>query len=532
MTNINVANHLLNLFQQYKINIIYGVTGDSVFPFFDVLSRNDSIKYIGTAHESGAAFMASYQAKLTGRIGVCIATSGPGLANLINGLADAYLDKAPVLAITGQVKSNMIGTGAKQYINQQKLVQEVTSNSELVTSGETAIPVVTRAIEVALSKKTVTHVSIPEDIFFQESNMSISHVINKFKPNREGLISGSVEEVLPILKGIKKPLIIVGLRDKNLGKLIKKFAEKLGAGIITSQQAKGIIPDSFNRVLGGIGQAYLPGILQETDCIIKIGSSSYEDSFLPEDINIIQITNDSAVVDYKKANYSIVGNVTDTIKSLLERLEYAKNKNWDDKINQEKDNLNNIINQQKNNNTGPIHPAYLMTTLSEVVPSDAIITCDIGGFAHWFDTFFQAKKHTVLISTHWRSMGSGLPGAIGVSLNQPEKKVITITGDGGLLMSLGELSTAVKYNIPVTVIVANNQMYELEKLKMEYKGLKPFGVDLHVPDFAALANSFGAEGKKVERAEDLEQVLRESIYKNNPVIVDVRLDQVPLPFIK
>jgi pyruvate oxidase len=173
-----------------------------------------------------------------------------------------------------------------------------------------------------------------------------------------------------------------------------------------------------------------------------------------------------------------------------------------------------------------------MVMLSELLPADSIIVCDIGGYVHWFDSYFQAKDHTVLISSHWRSMGSGLPGALSASLHQPDKKVIALVGDGGLLMCLGELSTAVKHKIPVTIIVANNHIYEFEKLRMELQGLNPFGVDIHVPDFAALARSFGAEGKKITNSEELEASVKESLNMQGPVVLDVELAQTPLPFLK
>ena len=187
---------------------------------------------------------------------------------------------------------------------------------------------------------------------------------------------------------------------------------------------------------------------------------------------------------------------------------------------------------QVQNKTTPIHPAYLMTTLNKVIPEDAVIVCDDGGFIHWFDTYFQAQEHTVLVSSYWRSMGGGLPAALSACIAQKERKVIALVGDGGLLMSVGEIATAIKYQLPVVVVVANNHHYNLEKGKMESQGLIPFGCDLVVPDFAALAKAFGGEGKMVKKPEQLEIVLKESLTSSKPYIVDVQIDNVSLLFRK
>jgi pyruvate dehydrogenase (quinone)/pyruvate oxidase len=534
MSSSNIAHQLLNFLQKNGIETIYGVTGDVLFPFFDALSQKPEIKFIGTSQEVNAAFMASYQAKLTGKIAVCVATSGPGTANLINGLADAYFDKAPVLAITGQVASPKIGTGAKQEINQQKLLQEVTYSSQQATSSDAVLPVVARALEMAIVNKTVAHVSIPMDLFTQTSEININMPAiapgSTFTSWDNGF-TGLLEEAMPILQNARNPLIVVGIGNKKLREQIEKLAESLGAGIIVTQQAKGIIPHDHPRVLGGIGEAYIPEILKEVDCILQIGTASFEKKYLPTGINTIQIADDTGAIDYKQTNLAVMGNIMDILKSVIAKVEPIENKSWQEKITQEKDKLRSMIGEQRQNKNSPIHPAHLMTVLSELVPADAVIVCDIGGYVHWFDSYFQAKDQTILISSHWRSMGSALPGALGASVSQPEKKVIALVGDGGLMMSLGELATAVKYKIPVTIIVANNHLYELEKIRMEHQGLIPFGVYIHVPDFAALAKSFGAEGKTITNPGELEPLITESLTAPGPVVLDVQLVQVPLPFI-
>ncbi len=526
-----VAQSLLDLLQKNGVKNIYGVTGDTIFPLFDVLSEYDQLKFIGTIHETSAAFMASYQAKLTGEIGICVATSGPGIANLTNGLADAYFDQAPVLAITGQVSQNKIGTKAKQYLNQQTLLKSITYSSEMVASTETLIPIVSEAIENALSKKTVTHVSIPEDLFGQQINKNIPILDNRNYVKKVSGFSGQFEEAVSLLQEANQPLIIIGVKDKQLKEYLENLAERTGAAIIISQQAKGIIPDKHSRVIGGIGEAYVPAIIEDVDLILQIGSASYEKKFLPEGKKTIQIVKNQGNIDYDRAEVIIKGDVMNILKELLENINPAVNEQWEEKIGSEKEQLNNLINEEYNRST--VTPGYLMTVLSEKVAEDAIIVCDIGAFTHWFDTYFQASRQTILLSSNWRSMGSALPGAISASLsNDNEKQVIVLTGDGGLLVSLNELATAVKYQLPVTIIVANNNIYEIEKLKMENKNFKPFGIDMRVPDFAELAKSFGAQGLISEEPEKPGLLIEESLNIDKPVVLDVKIEEAQLPFIK
>ncbi|MGI6144530.1 MAG: thiamine pyrophosphate-binding protein [Peptococcia bacterium] len=531
--NITVSEALIKFFKQNGIDTVFGVVGDTILPFVDALGKQTEVKFYATSHESGAAFMASYYAKLTGKIGVCIATSGPGCANLVNGLADAYFDKAPVLAITGQVQRKKIGTNAKQYINQQTLIQSVSKSSELVTDAANILSVVAKALIMAVSEHTVTHVSVPVDLFTQKvPNANFPEVAIKDSARWGSKYADALEESVMLLQSSQKPLLVIGKGQQAWREVLTNLAEKLGAGIILAQQAKGVMPDRHPLVISGIGEAYLPAFLNEVDCILLVGNASFETKFWPASAKVIQLVDNPENLDYLLLTKGIVGDVRQIMKVLSERLNSNRNQNWQDKIVQEKQNLENIIRVQVQNKTTPIHPAYLMTTLNKVIPEDAVIVCDDGGFIHWFDTYFQAQEHTVLVSSHWRSMGGGLPAALSACIAQKERKVIALVGDGGLLMSVGEIATAIKYQLPVVVVVANNHHYNLEKGKMESQGLIPFGCDLVVPDFAALAKAFGGEGKMVKKPEQLEIVLKESLTSSKPYIVDVQIDNVSLPFLQ
>ncbi|MDT3699747.1 MAG: thiamine pyrophosphate-binding protein [Thermincola sp.] len=530
--NITVAEALIKFLSLNGLNTIFGVLGDAVFPFFDALGKQTEIKYYGAAHESSAAFMASYHAKLTGKAGVCVATSGPGCANLINGLADAYFDQAPVLVITGQVQTQKLGTNAKQYINQQALMQAVSKSSELVTNADSVIPVAARALAKAVSEQTVTHVSIPVDLFTQRiSDPKFPEIAAKNTAQWGSGYAAGLEDAVALIQSSRKILMMVGKGKPEWRKTFFDLAVKLNAGIILAQQAKGLLPDNHPNVIGGIGEAYAPTLLQEADCILLFGNASFEKRFLPAQAKIIQIADTQESIDYSIMTKGIVGDLRQIIKVLIERVDPDRNQNWLNKIECEKQNLDNLIRNQELNNTTPIHPAHLMTILHRVVPGDSVIICDVGGFMHWFDTYFRAQNHTVLLSSHWRSMGGGLPGAISACISQVDKKVIALVGDGGLMMSLGEVATAVKYQLPVCIVIANNHQYNLEKSKMEAQGLLPFGHDPAVPDFAVLARAFGCEGRVVSKADQLASALTEALGSSKPFVVDVHLNNATLPFL-
>jgi pyruvate oxidase len=532
MSSRTVAQALIGLLETAGVDTIYGVTGDAVFPFFDALAKQQGrIRFIGTTTEMCAAFMASYHAKLTGRIGVCVATAGPGAASLVNGLSDAYFDRAPVLAITGQVALNKLGTGAKQEVNQQLLFQALTTSSQLVTSGEAALSVIARAIQEALWQQTVTHVSIPEDVFHHAVPSSAPVINPQALSGCGGGVTGNLDDAMCSLASAKQPMIVVGIRDPSLRELVESLADAIGAAIVLAQQAKGFLPDDHCRVLGGIGEAYIPAILDEVDRILQIGNTPFEMKYFPSTVGMVQLVPPTGTIDHGRTNQALVGNVRDSVQALVEGVKLTENPKWQEKIAREKEKRDRMIDEQRRNRAQPIHPAHLMTVLSDLVPPDAVIVCDIGSYVHWFDSYFKAQEQTVMISPHWRSLGAGLPGALAAVLQQPGKKVLALVGDGGLMPVLGEICTAVKHQVPVAIVVANNHHYEIEQVRMEHQGLTPFGVDISVPDYAALAASCGAEGRKATTSDELYAMLQESLACTGPTVLDVQVAQAGLPFL-
>jgi len=526
----NTADEVLKILADWGVRSMYGVSGDAVFPLLDAVSRQSKIKYYAAAVETGAAFMAAYEAKLTGHPGVCIATSGPGSANLVNGLAEAYYDGAPVLAITGQAATGKLGTNTKQYFNQQQLFTPFTRMSELVVSPEAVGPVLVSALETAVNEKTVTHLSIPVDIWqMPAGGVKRARITGRRQIVGSGF-AGGLEETAVMLNNAQRPVIIIGTRDGQTAGRCLFLADKRGAGIIVAQQAKGVIPDDNPLVMGGIGEAYVPQALSQADFFLLVGAAAFELKFLPLAASIMQLSDSPDALHYDRIDSGMIGSPGQLLKLLIEKIPARRDrKGWLDEISADRENLTRQLAADADNGEIPVHPGRLIAALNRTLAADAIIACDIGSFGHWFDRGFQARQQTVLLSSRWRSMGAGLPAAIAAKISCPEKQVIALVGDGGLLMSMPELLTAVKYRLPVTVVVANNHEYALETARMQAQGLTPFGNNILTPDFAAYAKAAGAHGYRVEDSAQLESTLTEAFGSNEPTVVDVQVSNPQLP---
>ena len=519
----NVADLILKQLADYGIKQIYGVVGDAIFPLADAFTRQDRIRFIPTTIETAASFMASASAKLTGLPGVCIGTSGPGAANLANGVADAYMDQAPLLCITGQVPANKLGTKTKQYIDQSCFFNAITSASRLCIHPEAVSPALHELLDIAQTFKTPVHFAVPQDVFsmpVSEESFRSAPSIAKLNPCTTALDNATSS--LQFLHGTERPLIIAGKIPRTLCEDLHSFANNYGAGIILGQESKGIIPDMDPLVLGGAGEAYLPDILAEADLILLFGEAVYEDRFIPEKTKVIQFKSDSGTGSLKHAQ--MVADLHLLLKELNGMFpEPCPRTAWRSRIKKAHDARLETVAQY----SAPQHPANFFRKLSELIQDDAIVCLDVGEFAYWFDFAFLAQKQQVLLSTNWRSMGSGIPSGIAACLDFPGRKVVSVIGDGGFLMSMAELSTVLRYNLPLTIFVMRNKVYGLEKQKMSKQGLTCVGTDLTLPDLMKIAAAFNMRSYRITDSTGF-HMLKEAI-ENPPALVELEDFSAMLP---
>ncbi|WP_256238288.1 thiamine pyrophosphate-binding protein [Bacillus sp. EB600] len=525
------AEAILEQLDLYGVKRIYGVIGDAIFGLMDAIAKQTKIQFIAVKHESVAAMMASAEAKCTGALGVCAAQMGPGLANLINGLGDAYLDGVPVLAITGQAPLKKIGTSYKQYINQQELVQAITKYSQIVVHPDAVIDSLTKAIHTSLTMDTVSQLSIPADVFTMQTIVPSNEPITltEMIPSMERL-----QQAQQFMRSAKCPMILVGNSVRPMDSKIQLLAERWGSGIVTGYGAIGIIPDHNPFNLGGLGEGgnpLLTNLFRQADVVLSIGASWWPEGHTPTNARIITVQDKQMELgNGMPMDCGIVGNIAEIISQLISGLEsHDMNQNWIGQIRLCKQTWS-IQNEREGNESGyPLHPSSIVRAIERCTSPNTIITLDEGDSTLWFMRNFRAQCEYVLLSSHWRTMGFGLPAALTAKLCMPNKHVVCITGDGGLAMVLADLLTAVRYQLQITVIVLNNGTLQMEQNKMVLKGLIPEGTELTNPDYIKLAEACGWDAYKIQSKDELEKRLKTRQVSQKPVLLDVPTAQVEYP---
>ncbi|WP_144510829.1 thiamine pyrophosphate-binding protein [Bacillus sp. FJAT-22090] len=528
-----VAETILDQLSLLGVKRIYGVVGDAIIGLIDALAKQEKIQFVPVKHESVAAFMASAEAKLTGKLAVCTATMGPGATNLLNGLGDAYSDKAPVLVITGQAPRNKIGTDYQQYIDQQELFKPFASFTANLASEDAIVDLLQKAAQISLQQRAVTHLSIPKDLFQIKTNMqarSLPTVI-------EGTSSFQMEDiagVAAVMQSANKPMILAGAGAKKAASAIEELAEIWGAGILTSLGGKGLFDESTPFLLQGIGEGGNPHaaeVFKEADVVLLVGVTWWPEGYVPKNARIVQIDNNFATAHKGiPTELGINGQAEQIVPLLLSSLKgNQKNSSWKTHIEKAKEKWA-AQNEEEGQITGsPIHPSRIVRAIEHTVAEDAILTLDTGDITVWMNRNFRQSRQTVLFSGYWRSMGFGLPAAIAAKLEKPEKQVIAIVGDGGIQMTLADLLTATRYNLDITVLVFNNGALQMESDKIKASGDKELGTQLTNPDFVQVAKACGWKGLRPDSDKDLESILQEAIHIAGPTLVDIPTAQAFFP---
>lgn len=534
---LSAAEFLLEQLRLWGIKHIYGVIGDANLYLLDAIARQDQITYVGCKHECSAALMASAEAKLTGRIGVCLSTSGPGVANLVNGLADAAQDRTGVLAITGQVESSKIGTREKQYINQQSLLAAIADSSELVVHPDALAEILHNCLIHSQMGK-VTHLSIPMDIM----NLRVNANPVPYLPylHQELLTPpGVVADAVAKLNHARKPLMLIGQGAKSAAGKLVQLAETVDAAVVTTMPARSLYPNDHPLFAGGLGQAgseVSSMLIAESDLILVIGATWWPEDYVHTQAEVIQV--DMAVQNIgigHSLHHGLVGDAGKIIPMVMEKIGRIAGyrDEWRIRIQDLKREWKQRIEQEAANDSEPLAPQAIMKVVSDYADSDAIITLDTGDHTLWFNRIFQAKgKQEILLSGRWRTLGFAVPAAIAAKLEHPNRQVIAIAGDGGVLQSIIELLTAVEYQLPIIVIVLKNGMYAMEANRMQTAGLSMLGSQVYEPDYAKMAEAMGGMGMTCTTMEQLRMNLRQAIRTKKPALLEVPAKPTIVPHTK
>ncbi|ARD84961.1 pyruvate dehydrogenase [Ferroplasma acidiphilum] len=522
-----VADVIIKTLVNFGVKRIYAIPGDSLNPIIDAIRRNKDIKYVQVRHEEGGALSASYESKYTGNLSACMGTSGPGSIHLLNGLYDAKTQHVPVIALTGQVETELLHHDYFQEVNLVKLFDDVSVFNARIITPDNAHYLIWKACREAITKKGVGHIDMPVNILMEScKEEDLSYYINPVSYNPGGL-----DEAVNLINNRNKPVIMIGGGSRNYRGEIDKFAEKIGAPIIYSLNGKGVFNDNDKKVMGGIGLlGTKPSIkaIEKSDLIIFLGTIFPYTQFLKKVDNIQVNTNIDDLNKIMKANYSYLCD----IKYFLDNINVnKKDKKFYQEMQDEKTKWSEDMARLASNNKNPIRAELLTDKISKKIEDDAIIITDTGNVTLWSNRFLKAGNNNKFYFSSWLgTMGSGIPGSVGLAFASG-KKIYGLIGDGSFAMTMMELITIKKYNLPVKLIVYDNSILGMIKLEEEVMGYPEYGVDLYNPDFSKLAESIGILGIRIDTVEALDTGLDKFFKYDGPAVLDVvtETNETPMP---
>jgi pyruvate dehydrogenase (quinone)/pyruvate oxidase len=540
------ADVLVEGILDWGVDTVFGIPGDGINGIMEALrTRQDRVRFIQVRHEEAAAFMACAYAKYTGRLGCCLATSGPGGIHLLNGLYDAKLDQAPVLAITGQTYSDLKGSNYQQEINMTLLFEDVSCyNQEVINPNQVAM-LVDEACRHALNHRGVAHITFPVD--YQEKEPSGKTSMHK----RRGHTSSrwTAPSAVPpedelrlaafILNEAKKPVILVGQGALGATDEVIELADKIGAPVVKALLGKAVLPDDHPLTTGGIGLlGTKPSeeVMEQCDALLIIGSSFPYMEYLPKpgQAKGVQIDDKADRIGLRyPVEVGLVGNAKPTLNALSKFIERKEDRTFLEQAQAGMKEWWEVMRARAERDDVPIKPQRVAWELSELAADDAIISTDSGTITIWIARQFKIRREQKFsCSGNLSTMACALPYAIAAKLAYPDRQSIAFVGDGGFTMLMGEFLTAVKYQLPVTVvIIKNNTLGQIKWEQIVFLGNPEYGCDLHNPDFAKFAEACGGVGITVERPEEIRPALERALSSGRPTVIEVLVDpfEPPMP---
>lgn len=542
-----VADRLVERLIDWGVDTIFGLPGDGINGIFEALRTHaDRIQFIQVRHEEAAAFAACGYAKHSGRLGVCLATSGPGGIHLLNGLYDAKFDGQPVLAITGHTFHDLIGTHYQQDVDLDKLFMDVAAYNERVMGPAHVTNVVDEAIKTALTRRTVAHINIPKDIQEWDDGDEVrskanipEHSGDLFAPAQPMPPRTVIEQAVNLINKGQKIVILAGRGCLDARDEVLQLAALTGGVIIKPLLGKGVVPDDNPYTTGGIGllgTAPSQDAMEDCDTLIIAGSSFPYLEFYPKpgQASAIQIDIDPTRIGLRHpVDVGLIGNSKSVLNALLPLIEQKQDRRFLEKMQEHMAKWRELMRQRGTRDDTPMKPQVVAYNVNRFLNDDAIVVTDTGTVTTWAARYIEMRGTMEFsASGTLASMANGLPYAIGAAVANPGRQVVCLAGDGGFSMLMAEMATLVKYNLPVKVVIFKNNtfgMIEWEQIVME--GNPHFGIELQPIDFAAFARACGAPGFTLAEARDAEMVLREAFAQDGPALVEAVIDpnEAPMP---
>ena len=514
---------------------VYGVVGDSLNGLTDVIRKTGGIEWLHMRHEEVAAFAAGAEAHLTGEIAVCAGSCGPGNLHLINGLYDCHRSRVPVLAIAAQIPSHEIGSGYFQETRPDHLFQDCSHYCELVSQPEQMPRVLGIAMRTAITKRGVAVVILPGDLALREClapalTLGIEDSSPVIRPSEREL-----QHAAEILNNARKVTILGGAGCEGAHDELIAVAEHLKSPVVHALRGKEFIEydnpyDVGMTGLLGFSSGY--HAMMNCDALLMLGTDFPYPQFYPKNAKIIQVDRLGEQIGRRTlVDLGLIGNVKDTLHALTPLIDDKTDRSYLDTCLNHYKNARKSLDDLAVGETGrtPIHPQYVAKILDELAAEDAVFTCDVGTPTVWSARYLSMNgKRRLLGSFTHGSMANALPQAIGVQASHPGRQVITLSGDGGLAMLLGDLLTLRQLNLPVKVVVFNNGSLGFVELEMKAAGIVDYGTDLVNPNFAKLAESADIFGVRVEKPEELRPALSSALAHDGPALIEVLVNRQEL----
>jgi len=527
-----VSDVLVETLVNFGVRHVFGMVGHSNLGFADAMRRAEErgeLTYIGIRHEGAAAFAASAYGKLTGRPAACFAIAGPGSTNLLTGLYDARLDSSPVVAVSGQVPSAVRGRGAFQDVNLSAVFADVALTTTTVQAGSNHAELAAIAVKHAVDGRGVAHLVLPDEVQVLPSDAAAGTPTGRVVPRLSRGDEGAVARAAARITEARRPVLVVGHGARAAAREVRELAERLGAPVLTTFKAKGLVPDTHPLGAGVLGRSGTPvasWLMNEADLLVVVGASFSNHTGIAAWKDIVQIDDEpSAIGRFDPVGLHVLADAALGLRGLLDLLGDVRAEDQRDDVaarwaiwRAEK------ARRCADDRGHGVAAAAVFDALSRHLPDDAVVTVDVGNHAYSLGRYLESKGQPVLMSGYLGSIGFGYPAALGAWAADPSRPVVAVTGDGGFAQYAMELTTAVKYGIPVKHVLLDN--HALGKIGKEQlaEHYPVWHTSLHNPDWAGYAALCGAVGLAVDRADQLDAAMRELFDTTGPAMLAVEQD--------
>jgi acetolactate synthase-1/2/3 large subunit len=530
---MKAAELLVRCLENEGVQFVFGLPGEETLELMDAL-LDSRIRFIETRHEQGASFMADVYGRLSGKAGVCLSTLGPGATNLLTGVVDAYLDRAPLVAITGQSSLNRRHKESHQSIDVISMFKPVTKWNTSIPKVEVIPEAVRKAFKIAQTEKPgATHIELPEDVAEEDSgDERASKPLFVQAPVTPEPSPAQVARAIQVIAGARRPVLLAGngvIRGRA-HEAVRTFSRQLQIPVLHTFMAKGVLPDSDPLSLYTIGlqaRDYAAVIMQQADVVIAVGYDFVE--YAPcfwnrrRDKRIVHVDVSPAEVDeHYIVDVGVLGVIRLSLEDVAEGLA-PFDSTWARQA--RKTVIEGFEAELTGGPSWPLRPQHVMRDLRAALQPDDLVVCDVGAHKLWMARMFPCEvPNTCIISNGFAAMGIAVPGAIAAKLLFPQRRVVAVTGDGGFLMNSQELETAVRLRLPLVILVWRDDGYGVIRWKQQLRFGRTSSVEFGNPDLVRYAESFGAAGYRVTGPSELLSVLAEALKCPGPAVIDCPVD--------